>query len=74
MDDRGDSTKQSNTDSLSAELYPLTSVKIEDNRLSVEEQEQSIKSETDPLDTTFDIKEEEIAWDWNSSCFTDDSK
>ena len=41
----------------------MTSVKIEDNRLSVEEQEQSIKSETDPLDTTFDIKEEEIAWD-----------
>merc|ERR1719295_1732570 len=46
MDDRGDSTKQSNTDSLSAGLYPLTSVKIEDNRLSPEH-EHTIKNEID---------------------------
>ena len=70
MDDRGDSTKQSNTDSLSAELYPLISVKIEDNRLSPEQEHTikseidplTIKSEIDPLETTFEIKEEEIGW------------
>ena len=43
------------------ELYPLTSVKIEDNRLSLE-QESAIKSEVDPLDTSFEIKEE-FVWE-----------
>ena len=41
------------------ELYALTSVKIEDNGLSLE-QEPAIKSEVDPLDTSFEIKEETV--------------
>ena len=46
-------------DQPTVELYPLTSVKIEDNGLSLE-QDPAIKSEVDPLDTSFEIKEETV--------------
>ena len=47
------------TDPPTVELYALTSVKIEDNGLSLE-QEPAIKSELDPLDTSLEIKEETV--------------
>ena len=46
-------------DQPAVELYPLTSVKIEDDGLSLEPQP-AIKSEVDPLDTSFEIKEETV--------------